>query len=271
MALSSLLSDFRALLHARPDFVPPVPKGRQVRIGPSDSAEVHAAPAPSAPSPELGWAGGQSFAIVYRDANGEESERRVTVRNLSLNAPDVPVLVAWCHERQDMRSFRLDRIVAVITNTGDVVDPPGPFFARTFGMSPRLARVETAASVSLDRIRRNFSHHMMLLGQLGLADGDFAPREREVVLDHCLHLTAEAGAAATPDEEEALSRYLETFRPTKLFVDRAVARAETDPHRRLVALFDAAEDLIDADGVRHAAEIEFLGRLKRELKDVRSA
>jgi predicted DNA-binding transcriptional regulator YafY len=53
---------------------------------------------------------GRKIAIVYRDRNGEVSERvvwPVTVAYFDA----ARIVVAWCELRQDFRDFRADRIV----------------------------------------------------------------------------------------------------------------------------------------------------------------
>jgi DNA polymerase-3 subunit epsilon len=55
---------------------------------------------------------GLPLEIVYVDARGAETIRRVTPR-LVRGANDYLYLVAFCHLRQAERSFRLDRIVAL--------------------------------------------------------------------------------------------------------------------------------------------------------------
>ena len=53
---------------------------------------------------------GRKIAIVYRDKNGEVSER--TVWPVAIAYFDAArILVAWCELRQDFRDFRADRIV----------------------------------------------------------------------------------------------------------------------------------------------------------------
>jgi len=63
---------------------------------------------------ELGEAiyGGERMFIRYVDGEGRETERWITPREVT-GLADYVYLQAYCHLRQDERSFRLDRIVEV--------------------------------------------------------------------------------------------------------------------------------------------------------------
>jgi predicted DNA-binding transcriptional regulator YafY len=50
--------------------------------------------------------------LTYRDRRGQSSARRVEAHGV-LGGPRGWYLVGWCLERQDARTFRLDRIVSV--------------------------------------------------------------------------------------------------------------------------------------------------------------
>lgn len=60
--------------------------------------------------------------IDYRDAQGIETRRRITMRHIRL-APTGAQLVAVCHERRALRTFRCDRIVDFIEPDGEVIAP----------------------------------------------------------------------------------------------------------------------------------------------------
>jgi hypothetical protein len=267
---TAVVARFCAFLKAREDVPPAAPPGFLVRLTAHDPDDCVVVPAePDSDDfdleAELGFAANQTFVIVYESADGHESTRRITVRNLSLNGENIPVLNAWCHERQALRAFRVDRVLEVITHDGEVIDPPTRFFVETFGMSPRLAACTAPRPTSLTRIRPTFTHHMMVLAHLGRIDGDFCLDEQGVVLEHCLKLAHDAGRKATSDEESALRRYLKTLKPKKLFLSRAMTALEREPPERIVSLLAAADQVVNADGERHKAEEKFFVALKRDL------
>lgn len=262
------ISKFGNFLVAKPFLAPPIAVGRSVCIGKHDSAELlDADPTPelTVPEEELGWAEGQTFAICYEDGDGNATERRITVRGLRLNTENVPLLVAWCHERHALRTFRLDRVTAVIDRDGEVISPPAPFFVETFGMSPQLATCSFPKPVSLVRIRKSFTHHLMVLAHLAAVDGYSDLDEQAIVIDHCLHLAKNADLSATSAEEGALRRYVRNLKPTNHTIEVALAGLQRDTPNRVVTLITAAHHVMDADGFRDPMEEKFLAELKHEL------
>lgn len=268
----AVVTRFCDFLKAREDAPPPPPPGFLVRLAPHDPDDSIGAPPEPEDDPaleaELGFARNQSFVILYQAADGHESVRRITVRNLALNAGNIPVLQCWCHERQALRSFRIDHVREVITQDGEVIAPPGRFFVETFGMSPALAECKLPKPVSLVRIRPHFTHHMMVLAHLGRSDGDFCLDEQGIVLDHCLKLASDGGASVSESEERALRRYLKTLKPKKLFLTRAMRALESDTPERIMALLTAADWVINADGLRHRDEQSFFRLLQMQLTGV---
>ncbi|GAA0550773.1 hypothetical protein FHS83_001284 [Rhizomicrobium palustre] len=269
LSTGAVVTRFCDFLKARQDVPPPVPPGFLVRLGshdPDDSIFVPPEPEDDLNlEAELGFAQNQSFVIVYQAADGHESVRRITVRNLSLNAENIPILNCWCHERQALRAFRIDHVREVVTQDGEVIAPPARFFVETFGMAPALAECSLPRPASLTRIRPIFTHHMMVLTHLGRADGDYCLDEQGIVLDHCLKLARDADRRATEAEERALRRYLKTLKPKKMFLARAMRGLESETPDRVMALLAAADEVINADGMRHRDEESFFHLLQREL------
>lgn len=62
--------------------------------------------------------------LHYRDQNDRESERQVRPLGCFFWG-QIWTLAAWCEQRQDFRSFRLDRMVSVVLGDGLFADEPG--------------------------------------------------------------------------------------------------------------------------------------------------
>lgn len=272
MHTGAVVTRFCDFLKARQDVPLSVPPGFLIRLtdhDPDDSISVPPEPEDDLDlEAELGFAQNQSFVIVYESAEGHESVRRITVRNLSLNRENIPVLNCWCHERQALRAFRIDRVREVITQDGEVIAPPARFFVETFGMAPALAECTLPKPVPLTRIRPLFTHHMMVLAHLGRVDSSFCLDEQGIVLDHCLKLARDGDRPATEGEERALRRYLKTLKPKKMFLTRAMRALESERPERVIALLTAADEVINADGLRQRDEESFFSFLQRELTGV---
>lgn len=81
---------------------------------------------------------GLEVTLEYKDAMGEQSTRAVRILEFQGD-----MLFCRCHLRKDQRSFRIDRIKAVIDQDGEVLSARE--FLRLFGIkgSRAKARVET--------------------------------------------------------------------------------------------------------------------------------
>lgn len=97
--------------------VPPDPPNRSAYVPPND-------PAPAMPEAEPDDAATWTAQIVYGDAAGEMSERKITIRRISGHFGRPELIHALCHKRKSSRAFRVDRIQEMIcVVTGELIDP----------------------------------------------------------------------------------------------------------------------------------------------------
>lgn len=74
---------------------------------------------------------GQNVVLIYVDSRGSRSERHVRCRKLAQSA-EAMHLSAWCELRQQLRSFRVDRIVEVFDAVSGESLGDGTHWARGF-------------------------------------------------------------------------------------------------------------------------------------------
>lgn len=110
--LRSLLEGLRVVPAAPPGFRPSLPAYD------SDEEEFDDL------SPDLEGVAGTGCNITYEDSGGNVSLRRVTCRKLSDRAA-VLYLQGFCHERQALRTFRVDRMTEVACGSTREVFVPG--------------------------------------------------------------------------------------------------------------------------------------------------
>ncbi|MCA3256288.1 WYL domain-containing protein [Bradyrhizobium sp.] len=214
--------------------VPPVPPGR-----------TPAADGPEAETPDP-WPGkiaGLGLYIEYEDAGGRRSERRITCRALA-KRPAGQTLIAWCHERNAPREFRIDRIAEVVDLvTGELLDP-----AEVFGRY--IANASHFDRPDLDRIVR-------VLVFLARCDGRDHPSEwiavEDAIAAYCLRYDG---------DDELCSTTLHMARrlaPTGLDFVAALRWFIRQPDGPKLArlVLDHSRKLIDADGVLRPEEIRW--------------
>lgn len=216
----------------------------------------------------IGHAEGQSFAIEYVDANGNDSVRRITVWAVKRRGNGAVVLIAKCHERGAQRSFRVDRIKAAIDLDGEVYEPPHDFLAEVLGIDADMPSAGPGDDevADLRRATARLRDEIRLLATLAHADGQMDEREADEILIYCDWRLGQVDTMLGPWGLAQLKRYIIRLRPTRAMVtdsiDRLLDRCSPDDLKRL---FMAAHAVVKADGKILTSELEALEELYLEL------
>jgi len=141
----------------------------------------------------------------------------------------------------------------------------GQFVREQHDPPVQQARPEAPFPDGLARLREAVSHHVIPLGLLARADGDFADSEKRAILDHCLALLAQNGTPASDADRAALEDYIANSRPNLMQLDPALKRLEREPPRAVAALLEAAQTVMEADGRLDPAEARLMAELREEL------
>lgn len=252
---------FQASLRPLPH--PPV----QVVLPPVDTPEPDVSEAA-----ELGHADGQCFMIEYRDVKGARSLRRITVRSLRRGAGDVPCLYAKCHERNAMRSFRVDRIENCIDIDGEVHENVHSFMTDTFGMTFGKHQA-LRTRINQKKLFKDtwqlmlpiIKPHAVLLAAISFRDGFVREVETHAARDMCLDICRDNGIENPELVEKRLTAYIGRMRADGPVIARAIEEVADRPPSEITSLLIAALAVMDADGHRHEKEIELVDALAIEL------
>lgn len=217
--------------------------------------------------------------IEYRSASGEITRRRVTFKTFRRAPSGQPMLIAWCHERQAVRSFRVDRVQCFITIDGEV-QAPDVFWAQIDVVPPRYAPPADPAVPPLARasmgdgredlaLRRASRHQVRVLAALSRCDGHFHPAEVEAIVQHAMIEGEDVGIIPTDAGVAAFASYVSRLRPTRDTLAESLsvlfgenANRERLEGRRLQRFWKAANAVAMADEVVAPAEVEFLLELR---------
>ena len=254
--------------------IPPVPKGRKVLLPDEDGVEEQIVTALEAigTDTKLGYADGQSFMIEYVDSEGQPSTRRIAVWGIQRGAQSVPILAALCHERQAARSFRTDRVKAVIDYDGTVHEPPTSFFADVFGMPMDAAsRTQYSPTVSEDeivfrgQIRSLVRQEAVLLAGVSHSDGGMIPSEISVIVNYLAGRCANAGLPLGQTERNWLYDYVKRLLPDETTIELVFEEALDPQPGEAEELISACWAIIQADGNIDDAEVQLLNEICVEL------
>lgn len=222
----------------------------------------------SEPTNQTGILSDLFITIEYTNSGGVSSRRPVTIKKETDGA--APGFYAFCHKRKSMRQFRFDRIAAVITVDGEVFEPASTFWEH-IGYYP-ATEIQTQTVTPDDRqaatwAKRKFNHELVVLAALSGADGNMHERELDAIVDYVERELEWERLTLERPEAIALRNHLKRMRVTRERVEDSVTELLHGQgksrlySRQLERFFAVARQVIDADGVYHSAEHEFLSFL----------
>lgn len=124
---------------------------------------------------------------------------------------------------------------------------------------------------SLNNLREATGHHLIPLVLIAHADGDFAPSERDVIVTHCVTLARSRGLDLNGHDTLAFSDYIQDYRPSLMQLELALHRLSRGTHDEIIALFEAARAVVEADGVTRPEETRLLVELTEDLARLKGA
>lgn len=224
-------------------------RSRPVSVG-EDGAALLQASGPSEAPPLI-------YHLTYRDPDGEESRRVVTLQRLDPDRSGLK-LICWCHAAGALRCFNLAGIVEVFdVVTGEVHDDALAFFSN----HPLLIEPKDPVDYAL-RICR---HEVNVLVTVGAADGRFDPDEQDRVILHVFDRMPDLAM-----DEEVLRDRLCRLAPDVGAFEAAMWQMSRFRRGDPVALLRSLRKLVDADGRITPEEAIFAEEVQARLAAVTS-
>jgi hypothetical protein len=187
--------------------------------------------------------------IQYRDGRGAITQRRITLRDFSIEGSGA--LIGHCHLRNGQRSFRLDRVIRCVdVEGGEVIGDLRAWLTQRYDSSPERGW-ELVLHEHLPVVRA--------LLYLGKADGQFSAKERDIVVGLCRTLVARDDLER-PQFNDAI-RSMST--PSRVAFHRICG--ELAKHPRAADILAAAEAIVATQKTVTAAEAEALDYINRRL------
>lgn len=258
-----MTSLFERIWHRLRDDAPAQrPAPRPANLPTQDDPETSPAQSDAAPQWPIGALSGVQLQIEYLDSKRQASTRMITCRRIEQRG-GIRYLTAWCLERAALRTFRVDRITAVIDPaTGEVHEPGGAWLLRFTDDSTS----ESPLHYGLD-VRRfaDFTAGLNVLVFLARCDGQWHDLEYSAIEDFAASWWMRAEIAAPFDGDE-IARHATRLGPDSETFFIALQRCATDPVlRQIIARHVAA--VIDADGVHHPKELYWGQQVVEVMRD----
>lgn len=199
-------------------------------------------PLPSPEDVEVDVNVGQAVGIEYQDSAGAFSRRVVTILRVK-PGPEALLAVTWCYMRAAYRSFRVDRITALIDLQTGTIESERDDIERAFAilLQTRLADGYETTRMVIDRAGPAIN----ILTYLSRCDGRVHPGETQAILSF---LDAIATDLNLPLNETVARRLAARMHVTPEMFNRSLnrlARLDATTERRLML---AIRRLVDADG-----------------------
>jgi hypothetical protein len=214
--------------------------------------------------PDLESVAGIGCVIEYLDSKGLASVRRITCRKIS-SLGGVDYVQAYCHERSQLRTFRIDRVTEVICgSTGEVFETAAEFFSRYSVANDGGSAIGFGLGVKL---AADFRAGLNVLAFLGRADVRFTSEEKEAAEGFCRSF---AIRLAPPDfDYEGAARHAANLAPDAetFYVSLARLKREGAPEGLSKLVVNWSAQLIAADGVQAPEEFHFGTKVEEYLNN----
>lgn len=212
----------------------------------------------------------KSFIIHYRNADGRESVRRITVEGIFSNASGVPILIAYCHQRRTEQCFRIDRISMIADDGGRIIQNPSDFYRERFGLDwphadvvlapvdVEQARWEEVRTIALDC-------GIVLPVAIALADHDLLLEEMGVIVVFVADRCEAEGILLEEPDYLALEHFIRELQPTPEEIDAALDKVAKAGKRAIREILRCCKAVMDADGFQHHREVTTLNAISLKL------
>jgi len=191
---------------------------------------------------------GQAIILQYVDCKGKNTQRLVTCKKIEDKA-GTRYLVAFCHMRESLRTFRLDRVQDLFDpSSGECLGTPEVFFQGYLNNSRSNSAFGWGMSV---RRKADFVAILNALVFVSRCDREYHPFERASIEKFITRFWLRMEIQGEPDCDDIIA-----------YVDRLAPDAETfwvalhriGESKDLIKLFkQSAREVVEADG-RIAAE-----------------
>lgn len=193
-----------------------------------------------------------TLQLDYQDANAQRTIRTVSIRKFGDDGRR-GLLIGHCHLRDDIRTFRVDRIKQCVDQeTGEIIEDVHSYLRQKYENSPEY-RLSTFVEAEYDTLR--------VLFFVGKADGRLMAVEKAIICETCYELANESGITV-----DALGKYLaELDVPSLQAFKLAVGRLSIKPQEHKSLLYEAAKRIVGTQKTVHPSEQAALDYMAKKL------
>jgi uncharacterized tellurite resistance protein B-like protein len=209
---------------------------------------------------ELDVVSGLALVLEYAASNGAISQRLISCRKLSDRA-GVLYLSAFCHERQALRSFRVDRILTVFDPaTGEDLGAGPVHFLNFRADETAKSRLHWGLS---PRRRADLIALLTILIFIARCDERYHPLERDSLEAILARFWIRLELPGDPDFEDIIT-YADRLSPDGEAFWLSVHRVKETP-QLIPLLRQAMREVVEADGILNPSEFYWVREVEEAL------
>jgi len=199
---------------------------------------------------------GMTIGIEHVDADGSVSRQWATiVATAEMDGHDQ--LLCHCFRSEDLRAFRMDRVITIFDERGETFDVREFLHLRA---SPTKAR--TGGGSYRSAIRDG----LRVLIAIARADGQLDAEEVDVIMEYARSEGARKGVAADEAALSELRHYVERLQPSGSVVASCIDRLIEEDEETQKNLLAYLEKVIRADGVIDGSEAKLEMLIAKRLE-----
>ncbi len=183
---------------------------------------------------------GRVYGIVYIDAKGKQSQRRITIKSLTPQESDLLVR-AYCHERHAARAFKASRISSVVDlETGEVYEDAAELFGAYLKSDPTYDALKLAGP------------GLQVLAFIARCDGEYHEFEKDCLVEYVME------KSVGEIDSLAVRKHVDGLYPDADSYEQGLLRAAEQGEAELKNITSWLRRVADADGVLANEEFEWL-------------
>lgn len=193
-----------------------------------------------------------ALEIGYRDANGQQTRRRIDTERYVHDGRD-GILHAYCHMRHQRRSFKFARILdAVSLSTGEVINDLPSWLDAEY--------IQSDAG-QVDAFTQEHEAALVALFYVAKADGAFRAPEKQVLQD----LFDEWGLYDPIHCDLLIKHMVQWAIPSAIAYGKALREVFLMPEDYQQQVYDAAQRMVGSKKTVRDTETRALERMRKEL------
>ena len=205
---------------------------------------------------------GMTVGVEYRDENDNISKRWVSIIKFANSFAGYRSIRGFCFMREDLRTFRIDRIVNLFNENGQTYD-----MADIFNIVDKKDNEDAYHSIIETKHWPLLRDGLRVLIAVARSDGYMHPKEVLVITDYIKQEAERFGFPLNNNDILNLEAYINKQQPSGEVVTTCLERLAASDDQTQDIISEFLQKTIYADGVLAVEEIELSAKIHKRFND----